>query len=595
MKNKENRGLWQVFGASAGLLLIGVAEIVLWLLCGYAQLLLLAVLQLLGALVALVLLLPAGKHREMKLADPEVKQTWWKKLLRGIGNFFRKLGNFLHKRHSAILALALFVVILAGNVLFWSRVGVTGADARLQYYVPVAVAVLFALSVVLEKWCSIICTLEDCSKKAVAIARNLKDALIIGRIAQVATLIALVLKLIGLFDAGLILTIVLAAALVFYTVMLLLSAIIRIIRKELTTEPLLPMSPKAAGSANIIAYLEENTGITMRSLWSIRLVRQLLPGVLMLVVILTWLSTGLIQIESHQEAAVYRLGKLREQTLKPGLHMTLPWPFDRVEVVDTQSVRRVVVGYVPNGSEDNTWTDGHGVEEYRLLSGGGNEMVSINLQVEYRINDLNRFLRNATAAESLLSASAYEIITARTIATDMDALLSSDRVVFSETFREELVERITCYNSGIEVTNVVLESIHPPVEVADVYQQVITAGIHAKQLILETERAAIAEVTVAQQKAYADTSIASTTYFQSVAAAKGAVQAFMASVEANQTYPEAYTFYKYSTAMTEAFKKGVVIIVGEGVDSGKLVIGDLSRPVMDEYGLEDEVEEEYYE
>ena len=69
----------------------------------------------------------------------------------------------------------------------------------------------------------------------------------------------------------------------------------------------------------------------------------------------------------------------------------------------------------------------------------------------------------------------------------------------------------------------------------------------------------------------------------------------MASVEANQTYPEAYTFYKYSTAMTEAFKKGVVIIVGEGVDSGKLVIGDLSRPVMDDYGLEDEVEEEYYE
>ena len=595
MKNKQNRSLWLVFGAAMGLLLIGVAEIVLWVLCGYGPMLLLAILQLLGALMALVLLLPAGVHREMKLADPEVKQPWWKKCLRAVGNFFRKVGNFFHKHHSVVLALLLFAVILTANVLFWSRVGGDNGGAKLQYYVPVAMAALFALSVVLEKWCSIIKNAEDCSPKAAAIARNLKDALVIGRIVQVLAMLAMVLKLIGLYDAAVILTVLVAIAVVFTTVMLLLSIIIRIIRKELATEPLLPMNPKATGSAGLISYLEENTGITMRSLWSLWLVRQLLPGVLMLVIVLTWLSTGLIQIESHQEAAVYRLGKLQEETLKPGLHMTLPWPFDRVEVVDTQSVRRVVVGYVPNGSEDNTWTDGHGVEEYRLLSGDGNEMVSINLQVEYCIRDLTSYLRNSATADSLLSASAYEIVTARTIATDMDALLSSDRVVFSETFREELEARITCYNTGIEVTNVVLESIHPPVEVADVYQQVITAGIHAKQLILETERSAIAEVTAAQQQAYAQKSVASTSYYQAVAAAKGEVQAFMAGVEANKAYPEAYTFYKYISALTEAYKKGVLIVVGDGVDSGKLVIGDLSRPVIDNYGLEDEVEEEYFE
>ena len=595
MKNKQNRSLWQVFGAAMGLLLVGAAETVLWVLCGYGPLLLLALLQLLGALTALVLLLPAGVHREMKLADPEVKQPWWKKCLRAVGNFFRKVANFFHKHHSVVLAVLLFAVILAANVLFWSRVGGGSEGAKLQYYVPVAVAVLFALSVVLEKWCAIIKNAEDCTPKAAAIACNLKDALVIGRIVQVFAMLAMVLKLIGLYDATIILTVLLAVAAVFTTVMLLLSIIIRIIRKELATEPLLPMNPKATGSAGLISYLEENTGITMRSLWSLRLVRQLLPGVLMLVIVLTWLSTGLIQIESHQEAAVYRLGKLQDETLKPGLHMTLPWPFDRVEVVDTQSVRRVVVGYVPNGSEDNTWTDGHGVEEYRLLSGDGNEMVSINLQVEYCIRDLTSYLRNSASADSLLSASAYEIVTARTIATDMDALLSSDRVVFSETFREELEARITCYNTGIEVTNVVLESIHPPVEVADVYQQVITAGIHAKQLILETERNAIAEVTAAQQQAYAAKSVASTSYYQAVATAKGEVQAFMAGVEANKAYPEAYTFYKYISALTEAYKKGVLIVVGDGVDSGKLVIGDLSRPVVNNYGLEDEVEEEYFE
>ena len=595
MKNKENRSLWQVFGAAMGLLLVGVGEIVLWLLCGHMPLLLLAMLQLLGAVSALVLLLPAGKQRELKLRDPEVKQNFWKSFARVIGNFFRRIANFLHKRHTAVLTVLLLAVILGANVLFWSRLGGGSQGANLQYYVPVTVVALFAVSVILEKWCTIICGSDACTKRSAAIARNLKDALIVGRIAQAAMLLALVLKLVGIFDGELIVKILLAALLVFVTVMLLLSIVVRIIRKELATEPLLPMSPKATGSAGIISYLEENTGITMRSLWSIRLVKMLLPGIAMLVVLLTWLTTGIVQIESHQEAAVYRLGKLQSKTLQPGLHMTLPWPFDKVEVCDTQSVRRVVVGYVPNGSEDNTWTGGHGVEEYRLLSGGGNEMVSINLQVEYRINDLSNYLRNAASAESLLSASAYEIVTARTIITDMDALMASDRVVFSETFREELVQRIAKHNVGIEVTNVVLESIHPPVEVADVYQQVITAGIRAKQLVLETERGAIAKVTAAQQQAYAEKSIATTTYFQNVANAKSAVQAFMAGVEANKAYPESYTFYKYNTAMTEAYKKGVVVIVGEGVDEGKLVIGDLSRPVEKGYDLEDEVEEEYFE
>ena len=85
----------------------------------------------------------------------------------------------------------------------------------------------------------------------------------------------------------------------------------------------------------------------------------------------------------------------------------------------------------------------------------------------------------AANAEALLEATGYEIVTARTIVTDIDTLLASDRVEFSHTFKEELVRRIEHYDAGVEVTNVVLESIHPPVNVADVYQELISAEIDA--------------------------------------------------------------------------------------------------------------------
>jgi regulator of protease activity HflC (stomatin/prohibitin superfamily) len=323
---------------------------------------------------------------------------------------------------------------------------------------------------------------DQAEEKSKALARNLREAFVLGRIAQAFAAVDLVLQLTGLFDSRLILQILLVVLFLYETVMYVLSLAIRLIRRELSSQPLMPLSPKHMGASGILSYLEENTGITMRSLWSIRFIRQLLPSVALFAVLLVWLATGLVQIESHQQGALYRCGKLQDKTLKPGIHLTLPWPFDRVEIRDTQSLRKVVVGYVPNdeSTSDNVWTEGHGQEEYRLLLGGGNEMVSINLVVEYRISDLNQYLRRSANAESLLQAAAYEIVTERTIATDIDALLSADRTVFSETFQQELARRMEDQELGLEVAEVVLESIHPPVEVASTYQRVISAGIEAQ-------------------------------------------------------------------------------------------------------------------
>lgn len=595
MKKLKNGKQLAALACVLGLALVGAGELALWWLCGYAPLLALALLQLMGAAVNLLLMLPAGRQWSRPQRDAEEKNIL-KRVLHAVTSFGRKLLNVWHDKHNGILAVLTLAAMLGANCLFWPNVSRTGPAEKLAYYIPVGLAVLFVVSVALEKWGAYLTQEEGCCKKAAAITGNVCGLLVLGRIGQILTALVMVLSLIGLYDAQIILQILLLVLFLYETVMLLLSVAIRLIRKELSTEPALPLSVKAMGGMGVLRYLEENTGITMRSLWSIRLVRQLIPSVALFVVLLTWLATGIVQVEAHQEAALYRLGKLQDETLQPGIHMTLPWPMDRVELYDTQRLRKVVVGYVPNGTEDNTWTEGHGVEEYRLLLGGGNEMVSINLQVEYRIGDLTRYLRASAAGEKLLSAAAYEIVTERTISTDIDALLAADRTVFSQTFREELVERMQRYDAGIEVTGVVLESIHPPVEVADVYQKVISAGIQAEQLVLDAERAAILDMAAATQQAYSQVSIASTTYHQSLARAKGEVAAFMAGVEAYNSYPSAYTYYKYITAMTGAYQKGVMIVVGDGVDSGRLIIGDLSRPTeVDPFFQEDEVEEEYFQ
>lgn len=602
MKIRKPKGIPALVG-TACMLLLGAAELALWKLSGYGPLLGLALLQLMPAVINALLLLPGGREYALQPmpqpAEGEKKtiKLIWKQILNALVNGLRAAANFWYQKKNGLLGLLLAAVVLVSNLLFWP--GALGqTPAQLAYYLPVALMVLFVVSVGMETWCKHYASSEQADPKHKALAGNLREAFLLGRIAQLLAAVDMVLQLTGLFDSRLILQILLLVLFVYETVMLVLSVAIRLIRRELSSLPLLPLHPKNLGAGGILSYLEDNTGITMRSLWSMRFIRQLLPSIALFAVLLVWLATGLVQVESHQEGALYRCGRLREKTLKPGIHLTLPWPFDRVEIHDTQTLRKVVVGYEPGdaSTSDNVWTEGHGAEEYRLLLGGGNEMVSINLVVEYRISDLNQYLRRSANAESLLQAAAYEIVTARTIATDIDALLSADRTVFSKTFQEELTQRMEQQELGLEVAEVVLESIHPPVEVASTYQRVISAGIEAEQLILEAQQAAVLEVSAAKQQAGAHVSIASTTYHQEKANAEGAVAAFMASVEAYNGHPAAYTYYRYMNAITQAYQKGVLIIVGDGVDTGKLIIGDLSRPVLeDPYYTEPEVEEEYYE
>ena len=62
----------------------------------------------------------------------------------------------------------------------------------------------------------------------------------------------------------------------------------------------------------------------------------------------------------------------------------------------------------------------------------------------------------------------------------------------------------------------------------------------------------------------------------SEAAARSEVAEFKASVEADQAYRETYRYYKYLQAITEAYSDAKVVIVGDGIDTKNIYIGNVS-------------------
>ena len=369
----------------------------------------------------------------------------------------------------------------------------------------------------------------------------------------------------------------------FYSVAFItLSLLIIIMRKELAVAPYIhipvPFVKREIDGQekSFVEYLEENTGITLRSLWSIKYIRDITPAIIFMIAALLWISTCIIQVETNQQAAVYRIGNLQEKILKPGLHLTLPYPFDKVEIYDTENVNKTTIGYKATENADNIWTEGHEGEEYKLLLGGGDEVVSINLRLEYKISDLKQYLTTATSPESMMQALAYELVTDQTIATDLSSLMSADRDAFSENFQKELSKMMEEKKLGLEVVAVVLESIHPPVEIAWVYQELISAGINAEKYLVNAQD--VAAVTIAQAETTHDTTVggAQVSYEEKVAAAKASITEFMASVEAYNASSDAYKYQKYLAAVRKAYGNANLVILGEGVDQSAIYFGNIA-------------------
>ena len=439
--------------------------------------------------------------------------------------------------------------------------------------------ILFVVITILERLCK---HSKDNTRFVSAILSNCRVFFTILSVQTVLAAVCVIVEVLQLVNIQKYIGYIYTGIFFYYVAFVTLSLLIILMRKELAVAPYIhvpvPFVKREIDGQekSFVEYLEENTGITLRSLWSIKYIRDITPAVVFLIAVLLWLSTCIIQVETNQQAAVYRIGNLQEKILKPGLHLTLPYPFDKVEIYDTETVNKTTIGYKATENSDNIWTEGHQGEEYKLLLGGGDEVVSINLRLEYKISDLKQYLTTATSPESMMQALAYELVTDQTIATDLSSLMSADRDAFSENFQKELAKMMEEKNLGLEVVAVILESIHPPVEIAWVYQELISAGINAEKYLVNAQD--VAAVTIAQAETTHDTTVggAQVSYEEKVAAAKASVTEFMASVEAYNASSDAYKYQKYLAAVRKAYGNANLVILGEGVDQSAIYFGNIA-------------------
>jgi regulator of protease activity HflC (stomatin/prohibitin superfamily) len=110
--------------------------------------------------------------------------------------------------------------------------------------------------------------------------------------------------------------------------------------------------------------------------------------------------------------------------------------------------------------------------------------------------------------------------------------------------------------------NIVLESIHPPVEIADIYQEIINSRIEAQQVVTTAEGAAKVTVIQAENNYGATIKDAEAKKIAEIAAEYAKVAEIEGHNAAYEKYGDAYEYYLRINALRDAYSKGQLVIDG---------------------------------
>ena len=249
--------------------------------------------------------------------------------------------------------------------------------------------------------------------------------------------------------------------------------------------------------ASLFETIEERFGVSFRSSWAIRFVKRATIPAILLVLLLFWGLSCLAVVEIDQLGIRENFGRAERTPLQPGLHLKLPWPMGRVLRYPVKTISTVPIGFVIGEGKTNQWetsllwTKKHAKEEFNLVLGNGTEFVAVNALVYYKIreseNGLWDYAFEFSNPNEAMEAYAYRTLVDWTRSARLEEILSKDRAEFAQNLEDSLRRYVDENKLGIDIVDLALINLHPPLEVGAAYLDVISAKIDAERLQIAAE------------------------------------------------------------------------------------------------------------
>ena len=163
-----------------------------------------------------------------------------------------------------------------------------------------------------------------------------------------------------------------------------------------------------------------------------------------------WLAFNcFVLVTEQQRGVVLRFGQF-DRVLQPGPHFKWPWPVESAIKV--------------NATQSQAFND-----TVPVLTRDGN-MVSVELNVQYRISDPKLYLFGTRDAKKVLEQAALSTVRETVGRSDLDTVLGARGGLISAVDRQ-LQASLDAYNTGLVVSELNLQNARFPDEVKDAFDE----------------------------------------------------------------------------------------------------------------------------
>jgi membrane protease subunit HflK len=230
-----------------------------------------------------------------------------------------------------------------------------------------------------------------------------------------------------------------------------------------------------------------------------------------------WLAFNtFVLVTEQQRGVVLRFGHFA-RVLQPGPHFKWPWPIERVTKIEATQIK--------------TFS-----ETVPVLTRDEN-IVRVEINVQYRVSDPQRYLFSSRNADDILKQAALSTVREQVGRSTLDTVLGA-RSALSVSARQRLQSSLDVYRTGLVVTELNLPNARPPEEVKPAFDDVNSAQQDKDRVISEARAYAAKVVPVARGLAAKIRTSAEGERGANIARATGDAQRFSLLLDQYQGAPE---------------------------------------------------------
>lgn len=244
--------------------------------------------------------------------------------------------------------------------------------------------------------------------------------------------------------------------------------------------------------------LDYQFGFRVSETWVYRFLEKAIAPLILFQVLTFYLLTCLLIVGPEENAFVERFGKPTNmsQPLEPGLHLKWPWPIERARRYPAKRVQVITIGeFLHEGDKGHqldaiVWTEEHAKAVYKWMAASREhgverdaeeaKTVPVNfvtgiVNLHYRITNLYDYVYRHEDAQRTILQLLHRQCTYHLASVDLNYLLTEGRGQAIASLAQQVQAQADACKLGITVQSVGLQDIHPPMEVAAKYEEVVAA------------------------------------------------------------------------------------------------------------------------